>query len=174
MLSLLELAKRAQERSDFLATIAVTTGSPYASGNVLGGLITIDKTATAPGPNPEAPMSSILQNICVIDPDATNKAIDFFFFRAIPTATITDKAAFAPSLADLQNCIGVVSVAAADYVSGGANGSVAGGSAQSNLGKVLKPGEALGTAIYCVPVVRSNPTYTNGSLYVRFQFSQGL
>ena len=163
---------RTHFRTDYATSVSVTKNSAYASGNVLGGLITIDNSGSGPGPIEENPLSAILQSLVVLDPDSQNSAMDLFFFGTAPVAAMTNKTAFAPSLADLQNCLGVVQVVAGDYASGGANGSVAGTAKQTLIGRILKPNAPKATALYCVPVLRGTPTYQNGSVFFRFQFGQ--
>lgn len=171
MLTHSELELRKQTRNDFQVKQTVTTGSAYAANQVLGGKITIDNINGASGPIKEAPLSTILQSLSVLDPDTQNASIDLFFFNQNPTATYTDKTNFVPSLADLQNCIGVVNVPTTAYKAAGANGAVA---SVAGIGQVLKPFAAAGTALYCIPVVRGTPTFVNGSVWFRFQFSNGL
>lgn len=162
------LQARAQDRNDFLQKVATSAGA-YATGQVLGGLITIDNIATASGPIPERGLSAVLNDLAVIDNSgAAGVAVDLFFFNQQPATVMTDKAAFGPSTADMLNCIGVVQVVAADYVAAGAGSQIAAGKNQSNLGKILKPFAS--TALYCVPVTRGAPSYGVSGLALRFQF----
>lgn len=170
MLTERDFIGRSEIRSDFTVVIPVTVNSAYASGNVLGGPITIGNSTSQNGPFEEGGLSRILQSIAVYDPDAQSAKIDFFFFNVLPSTGCVDKAAFAPAVADLDNCLAVVTVNAADYLSAGAAGSVAAGANQANLGHVLKP-IGNGATLYCVPVLRGTPTYVNGNVYLRLQFA---
>lgn len=167
MLTEYDIIKRAQSRKDVATSIAVTKSSAYSTGNILGGLITLSSPNS---PTEEPSLCSILQSLAIMDPDSQAIALDLFFFNQLPASTFTDKTAFAPSVADLQNCIGVVHIASTDFIAAGASGDIAN---VVNLGRVIKSANG-GTSIYCVPVIRGTPTYTNGNLYFRFQFSQGL
>lgn len=171
MLTIQDLLARAQKRQDLVIAPTVTTGSAYASGNSVGGLITIDNTPTVKGPIEEEWLSLILQSLVVADFDNQKQPITFYFFNAQPSA-IADKVAYAPTKADLQKLIATVIVASADYVSINSQG-IANGPNQRNIGQVLKPAAAKATALYVVPVVLGTPTWTNG-IQFRFQFSQGL
>lgn len=167
------LLQRAQERSDFATKITVSLAA-YATGNAVGNIMTIDNSSSGRGPIPEPPLSTLLQDLAVFDPSSQSPPLDLFFFNSLPT-TPTDKTAWAPTSADMQACVGVVSVANADYAAAGAIGTIAAGKNQSALGKVLKPAALVsplkGTALYCIAVARGSFTPTVASLFFRFKFN---
>jgi hypothetical protein len=173
--SLLDLAARAQYRKDMQVTPTMQA-TAYSSGNVMGGIQTITT-------QDEAKLSDILQSVVVYDASAQSSQLDIFIFSALPAATYTDGTAFAPSNADMLNCIGVVNVAAADYVAAGTGKSIAAGKNEAMIGRVVKPSNATtqtnnsgaATSLYAVAVSRGTPTYAAGlSLSFRYQWSQGL
>lgn len=163
------LLERAQERNDFYKAVATTAGA-YSAGQVVGGLITIDNANGLKGPIQEQQLSVKLQDLAFIDSASQSAQLDLFFFNKQPATSMSDKATFAPSVADLQACVGTASVATSDYIAGGASGTIAAGKNQSNLQKILKPAVSGATAMYCVIVSRGTPTYGANALAVRFQF----
>lgn len=170
-----EFEKRKQSRSDALITLPIQIVSAYATGKVVGGKFTIGESANYQGPYDETGLSAILQSLAVFDPSGQALAMDLFFFNqdlATPLSQYADTSVFTPTDADMLNCIGLVRIAAADYLAAGQTSKIAAGSNQANLGKVLKP--AAGKKIWCIPVARATATFTIANLYFRFQFSNGL
>lgn len=90
-------------------TPTVTAGA-YTANDVIGGLLTL----------PMERVSGLIEDVVVIDDANQSAAIDLYFFDEAPTA-IADNAAFAPTIADLQKLIGVVSVAGGDYTTVNSN-----------------------------------------------------
>lgn len=90
-------------------TPTITAGA-YTSGDALGGLLTFAGAAAVSGGR------GTITKIVIIDDDNELQPIDVVFFDQTFTAT-GDNAAFDPSDADMQNCLGHVSVAATDYSS---------------------------------------------------------
>lgn len=163
------LQEREQKRTDFLVSVPTTAGA-YAAGNVVGGLLTIDNSGIVRSPIDEPQLSAKLSDVSVID--NANQAIDadIFLFSQAPASAMNDKAAFAPSAADLKNCVGVLHVVAADYIAAGGSAKVAAGPNQRNLNIVMKPSVAGATALYAVVVTRGTPTYGANALFVRMKF----
>ena len=80
----------------------------YTAGDVVGGLLTFPVM----GRNMDG---GILQSAVIIDQDSVAAEMTLYLFDAEPS-TIADDAAFAPTVADLNKLIRVVTFAAADYV----------------------------------------------------------
>lgn len=160
------LLSRAQKRCDFLISVPTTAGA-YAAGNVVGGLLTIDSSNGVVGPSEEPQLAAKLCDLVVIDNANQGLQLDIFLFNQAPATAMNDKAAFGPSAADMKSCVGVVSVAAADYLSAGASVKLA---HEKNLGVVMKPGVAKATATYAVVVTRAAPTYGANALFLRMKF----
>lgn len=103
---------RSEALYDRLAEIAqtptITAAGIYAAGDALGGMLTFAEAAAFPGG------SGQIVKVVVVDDDRELAPVDIVFFdqQFTPTA---DNAPFDPSDADMQNCIGFVSVAATDY-----------------------------------------------------------
>jgi hypothetical protein len=88
--------------------IASSTASPtvqtaaYASGNDIGGLITLTGAVAVRG---------YIQNTSITMADSQTPTLDVFFFNANPTgSTITDKTNIAIATADLPKVIGIAHV----------------------------------------------------------------
>jgi hypothetical protein len=135
-------------------TPTVTVGT-YASGNVVGGLLTFPNMVRSPG------VGGLVQTVIVRDKAGQNVSYDLFLFDAAPT-TQTDKTAVALTAADLAKCIGVVSL----------SGAVLG--AAATMGVLTATGLALafklpgGTtppspALYGILVTRGAPVYASTS-----------
>lgn len=134
-------------------TQTVTSGSAYASGNAIGGVMTFAGLA-------DRGFSTIM-SLTVVDKSSQNAACDLFLFNQLPTGTVTDKTAVALSTADLLNCVAVVPIATTDYASGGTNGSVAAKVGKANL--FIGVGGSSDNNVYGVLVSRGTPTFTSTS-----------
>lgn len=177
METLLGLERRKQKRLDFVVPQVVTLSLAYVTGAVLGSPMVIKGSAGVEGLG-EPDLSSILQSLVVYDSTGQSSALDLFFFNQALTGTYVDTVAFAPTAADMLNCIGVVNVAGADYIAAGASKSIAAAKNEANLGRVIKSaassvgGKNSISVISVIAVCRGTPTYT-GPLQFRFQFSNG-
>ena len=94
-------------------TPAITAGA-YTSGDALGGLLNFASAAAVAGGR------GTITKVVIVDDDNKLQPIDLVLFNQTFTAT-ADNAPFAPSEADLENCIGHISIAATDYASFNAN-----------------------------------------------------
>jgi hypothetical protein len=156
---------------EVIITPTITASSAYASGNALGGLLTITNAAL------QGQGTSTIQSITLTDIDNQKSAIDLYLSEVTFTAT-TDKTAFALSAADVLNSAGWVSIAASDYITFGAravaNQKNIGLSfdlnqyATSTYGAAIQP-----TTLYGQLVCRGTPTYTTTtSLRLKIVFFQ--
>lgn len=94
---------------DLTATVGTAV---YADGDAIGALHTITEAGR------EADQSGVLEQIILLDEAGQDGAIDLFFYRSAVTGG-TDNAAYAPTDAVLADCVGIVSIAAADYKAAG-------------------------------------------------------
>lgn len=127
-----------------LAATPTISTSAYAIKDAIGGLMTFSGAVRASGG------SGVLMAVQVVDKDQELKAMDLVLFDRSITAP-TDNAIFAPTDAELANCIGVVPVGAyADF----STNSVA---YANNVGLAFVLN---GTDLYGVLVARDTPTFT--------------
>lgn len=138
--------------------------SAYTSGDELGTLLTISGAAryTAGG--------GYVRSITIVDKtQAQRSAIDVLFFdRSISVAGNNNP--FAPSDADMLNCLGLVAVATGDY-----NTAWAGTPTNSVATKLVvdMPYVCSATSLFALLVVRGTPTYTSASdIVVSFTLEQ--
>lgn len=130
----------------------VTASSAYASGNAIGGLMTISGAARVSGSSGASGTSGLLQSVVMNIKSAQTTPVDIFIFNANPTGTTcTDKSAIAIAAADFDKVLGVVHMT--DFTSGGTPSD---GQAQ-NLAMPYALTSA--TTIYACAVTRSTPTY---------------
>ena len=136
----------------------VTSASAYASGNCVGGKITISNAARV------SAGSGLLQEIAINSKSAQTTQMDVILFSADPSgSTITDKTAISIAAADFDKIIGVVHIT--DWTSLGTP-SVGQG---TNL--ALPFALASGTTLYAAIVTRSTPTFTaTTDISVSFRF----
>lgn len=173
----LDILRRIQKRVDYVVTPVLTGSGAYSAGNAVGGLITMITSSTNKSPVGELDMSAILNDIVVIDKDNQKKALILYFFNDKPTVPV-DQSAYAPTAADLLKLIGVVNVAAADYVMINSLGYAAGNN-QKGLGLVFKPKSTqvpVDNAIYMTinTGASGTPTYAStSSLQIRLKFTYG-
>ena len=127
------------------SSLTVSTSPAYSSGDCIGGLLTFQ---VPPG-------SFALQSVTVTDVDAQTPALSVIFFESTPAGTTTDNVALAIST-DRLKILGVVAVAATDYVTVGGV-SIA----------TVKPGAFTlqptsgNTTLYAAIGTTSTPTFTN-------------
>ena len=148
-----------------VVTPTISNGVAYTAGDAIGGIIQPANVAAYAGG------SALLQAITVMDKtQAQRAAIDFVLFDRTFTAA-GDNNPFAPSDADMANCLGVIPVATGDY-----NTAWAGTPTNSIATKVLAtplPLVLLGTDLFIQAVVRGTPTYTSTTdLILAFIFAQ--
>ena len=115
----------------------------YATGEVMGELFTF----SIAGEN--GCVRSVI--FCDSAAQATKPEFDLFLFTAAPTVA-ADNAAFAPTDAQMQDCIGVISFLAADFKTGSGNGIIE----QSEKDKLYS--SVVNRVLYGVMVARN--TYT--------------
>jgi len=89
-------------------TPTISAAGIYAARDALGGLLTFTDAVIAPGEGAE------IITVVIIDDDQELCPIDLVLFNQAFTPTV-DNAPFAPSDADMQNCIGFINIAATDY-----------------------------------------------------------
>ena len=152
------------QQSDVTVIPTITASSAYASGNQIGGLLTI------PGVNAGGSEGTRLEKIVVVDKAGQSAAVDVLVFNAAPSVG-SDKAAVAISAADLATkCIGNAKILSADYSSAGTP-SVATYTRPSGP-LFAKPVQGGAATLYAVLVSRGTPTFTSTSdIIVKFQFS---
>jgi len=127
-------------------TPTISAAAAYADGDALGGLLTFANAAGWTGG------TGRLIDVEIIDNDNECAAIDLVLFNQTFTAA-ADNAEFDPSDADMQNCIGHVSIADTDYASF-ANNAVA------TVRDIWLEVESTTTSIFGQMVIREVKTYT--------------
>lgn len=121
----------------------VTASSAYASGNCVGGLMTIAGI----------PASGFLQSVVVNSKSAQTAAIDIIFLNANPVnSTVTDKTAVAVAVADFADIAAVAHVV--DWTNTGTT------SVGQAVGLAAEYVLATGTTGYAIAVTRGTPTFT--------------
>lgn len=85
-------------------TPTVTSGTAYASGENVGGLLTFPNAARTSGGG------GVIIDFVIVDNSGQDPELELWLFAETFTAG-ADKAAWAGGTADLQNCIGVLSTA---------------------------------------------------------------
>jgi hypothetical protein len=86
----------------------ISAGAAYAAGDALGGRLAFEGVVNAAGGG------GTITKVVISDRDGENPPIDLVLFDQPFTAT-ADNAAFDPSDADLDNCLGYIDIAATDY-----------------------------------------------------------
>ena len=105
-----------------------------------------------------------IQLITVLDKANQKVALDLFFFDSSSVTLAADNAAFTVSDSDMENCVGVVNVAAADYDAV----STTNGFATISINFPIQPRNGNGGDIYMAIVSRGTPTYAASSLVFGF------
>lgn len=145
----------------------------YSTGQQIGGVMEIKDAIQTPDGG------ALLDSLSVIDLDNNKSQMDFFLFSQLPTPVSSDGVAVSISTADMANCLGVISVAGADYVTMTASGAAAAAAASEKNLKLglrndtpastnaspLQYGNQNYSSVWCVAVIRATATYTNGLRY---------
>lgn len=122
----------------------------YASGDVIGGKLTLSDVAKLSGG------VGTIMSIAIADKAKQNAALDIVIFNGEP-GSFTDQAPFDPSDADLLKMAGVISILASDYASFNDNSLAT--LAAIGLGFNVDSGDDLFAAV----VSRGTPTYVSTS-----------
>lgn len=131
----------------------VTASSAYATGNAVGGLMTVTSATRVSGTAGASGTGGLLQAVVMNTKSAQTTSTDVFIFNANPTSTTcTDKTAFALNSADFDKVVGVAHIN--DFTAG----NVASIGQAQNLAMVYVLASA--TSIYACAVTRGTPTWT--------------
>lgn len=150
-------------------TPTITASSAYASGNQIGGIMTLTDVlrqyTNAPGVS-----QAELHSVTILDGSKQDAAIDIWFFNQSPTVTSTNKTAFAMTAANHQaQCIGAISVGASYSDAAAVSTSTDGVNLSKNF--YVPSTAATPTNLYAIAIVRGTPTYTSTtSLSFLFNF----
>jgi len=125
------------------ASPVVTTGSYYA-GDAVGGLIPFANAARVSG------AGGVLKQVTIIDDNGQDAELELWLFNATFTA-IADNAAWAPSEADLEKLICVVSSTDGTWRAAGTPSAI--------VIEVAQRYDLAGTSIFGQLVTRGTPTY---------------
>jgi hypothetical protein len=136
--------------SQVQVTPAVTAASAYATGNIVGGLITFANAVQG------TVLSGVLESITLAIKSTQTATFKLYLFGSAPSTTFTDKTAPAIGTGDAAKLLDVISLSGGD--SGlGANCTLY---VADNIGKSLV---LAGTALYGVLTVAGTPTFTTTS-----------
>jgi hypothetical protein len=138
-----------------------TTATTYASGDLIGGKLTLTDACLEVG------SEATLVSVTIGDLDKQNQPLDVIIFNSDPSGTtFTNDSALDVADADLPKICGSVSVVAGDYADF-ADSSVA---TKTNIGLVC---EAVGSDdLYACIVSRGTGTYTESALNIKLTFYQ--
>jgi len=153
-----------QTQSEVITATPTISTSIYASGDQLGGVMTITKAIRA------GSATSLLQAITICEKGTQKAAMDIVFFHTDPTSVITsvDNGVFAITAANVAAYVlGYTTISTSDWITVG-SGAVA---SVRNIGGLHKP--VSGQDIYAAVIVRGTPTYASTSdLTFRFKYLQ--
>lgn len=127
-------------------TLSLDTAA-YASGDVLAEIQTVASVFRVSGG------TAILQSLIVLDEDDQGQALDVVIMRATGSLG-TENAAVTISDADARNILGIIQIAAADFIDLGGNRVAT----KQSLGMMLKP--TTGTDLFVGAISRGTGTYT--------------
>lgn len=134
-------------------TPTITAGA-YSAKDAVGGLLTFANAVRA------TPLSGVLHAVTVIDDAAQAAELVLVLFNQTFTAT-ADNAAFDPSDADLENCIGKIKIMATDYNAFADN-------AVAQVRSIGLPIKLVGTSLFGQLMCTGTPTYAaTGDLTIK-------
>lgn len=133
-----------------IAQTPTITAGAYSAGDAVGGKLTFSD-ASSPGTN-----SGRVTGVTIIDDAGQDAATELWLFDQNFTP-IADNAAAAFSEADLENLVGIIAIAAADYK---ASGTPSAAYVESKLDFQLPDGTpTTASPLYGQLVTRGTPTY---------------
>lgn len=148
----------------------VTSASAYASGNAVGGLMTIAGAARVSGSLGAAGTGGILTGLMMNSKSLQTTQVDVFLFDANPTtSTCTDKTAFSLATADFDKVIGVVTIPGTAANGAGWYAGTVGSTGVATYYPVTYD-LASSTSMFACAVTRGTPTYT-ATTDVSFKFN---
>ena len=141
--------------SRFVSVTPTVDTSIYASGDVVGGLMTFTGALSS------WTGSGIITGALIADKSAVAHDLELHIFESLPASTFTDQAAFDPDDADLLKEVAVISFGSTSRYAFSDNGV-------KYLGSISCPVRARsssnpGNALYGVLVSRGTPTFTGAS-----------
>ena len=126
-------------------TPTVTAGA-YVAGDAVGGLLTFASAARETGGG------GVLKTVVIIDDAGQDEELELWLFNQTFTAMV-DNAAWAPSEADLENLVGVIST------EDSAQGWLAAGTPSAITIDVATRYDLTGTSLFGQLVTRGTPTF---------------
>lgn len=144
-----ELAVLTGERRITISQTPTITAGAYAAKDAVGGKLTFANAARKTGG------TAVIEGLIVKDLGQQMAELDLVLFDQDFTST-TDNDPFDPSDADLANCIGVLTIVAADYADFTDN-------SVGTVQNLKLPITVAATSIYGQLVSRGTPTYTSTS-----------
>lgn len=133
--------------------------SIYASGDAISTIQTLSAAFLS------SDQSGILKQLIIADGDDQKSVLDIMFFESTVTGAV-DNAAYAPSFADLKKSVGLIKVAAADYVTIGTE-------ALATINLTLNMQLEQNTSLFFQIISRGTPTYTAATnLQLKFVIEQ--
>ncbi len=143
----------------------VITTDAYTAGDALGGLLKFENVLF----NPKR--TGVALSLTIIDKASQDAETELVLFSETFTAT-ADNAAFAPSDADLLNCLGTISVGAGNYATFSANSAGTKPNAGLGLHSTEDYRENEASSIYGQLVTRGTPTYAVGDIQIKLTVLQ--
>lgn len=131
---------------DSIVTPTVTASSAYASGNIVGSVMTFANAARANGG------TGMLTSVVLKFQDGQTGAFDLLLFKSLPAGTYTDKTAVSLTTADNNLLVKVVHIA--DCTSTGTTSLCQADGLAKNYSTVST------TSLYGLLVTRATPTFT--------------
>lgn len=141
-----------------VSMIPTITAGAYIAGDNVGGLITFADAALAVGGG------GVLKDMVIVDDAGQDAELELWLFNQTFTAG-ADNAPWAPSEADLENLITVITTADIDYLAAGTPSVV--------VVEIAKRFDCIGTSLFGRLVTRGTPTYAaTDDLTVKLMFLQ--
>ena len=127
-----------------ITLIPTVTVGAYSEGDAVGGLLTFPNAGRASGEG------SVLTDVLIIDDAGQDAELELWLFNATFTA-IADNAAWAPTEADLEKCIAVISTTGGTWRAAGTPSVI-------NI-ECTRRIDITGTSLFGQLVTRGTPTF---------------
>lgn len=154
-------------KNRFVCQVAVATDANiYASGDQIGVPVEIEAFSDGVG--------AIIRDLLILDKDGEKSAIDVLLFNNLPLLSSVDNGPFAFSAAaEIEKCVGVVVVLAADYADAGTGYAVA---TKQMTGLVVQNKGVTDSSkkkkLWAVLVSRGTPDYDSKPLMLKLGMEQ--
>jgi hypothetical protein len=138
----------------------------YASGDRVGSVMTFSNAMD------DSSGTGVVVSVVILDKAAQSSVLSLLLFNDLPTVASADNAAIDISDTEMEKCVGVIPIAAADYVATASNTVATIRNVNLLLNSAKSSSSLEGKNLYGVLRSGGSPTYAASSLVVKLCIKQ--